>query len=133
MRQHGDEESQLMGVEQLKERIICAQNEEQLRVFNLDDFIPALLDILNIDYNGDLLFSTIVCLNNMMSNMPQSLSFIVKYDGVKKICNKLQNIEYVDVAEAAITSLNRLSSENPELVLECGGIVKKKNSFFLSF
>eukprot|EP01091_Cochliopodium_minus_P006638 TRINITY_DN1664_c0_g5_i1.p1 TRINITY_DN1664_c0_g5~~TRINITY_DN1664_c0_g5_i1.p1 ORF type:complete len:1844 (+),score=682.30 TRINITY_DN1664_c0_g5_i1:44-5533(+) len=122
IRAHGDEESQLMGVEQLKERILCAQSEEHLRIFNLDEFIPSLLDLLDLDYNGNILFATIVCLNYMMSNIPASISFIVKYDGVKKIVAKFQNIEYVDVAESAITTLHKISSENPELVLESGGI-----------
>lgn len=125
--------SQLMAVENLKERILCAQSEDQLRVFNLDEFVPALLDLLDFDYNGEVLLATVICLNYLMSNLPQSISFIVKHGGIKKFCVKLQSIEYAEVAEAAITSLHKLSIEHPEQVLEAGGIVcctKKKLLIF---
>jgi len=62
--------------------------------------------------------SALTCLNYILDLNVRLTSSIVKCGGVKKIVNMTQNIEYIDCAENAIKAIEKMSYENPYLILE---------------
>jgi len=54
--------------------------------------------------------------------MPQSSRVLVNSGGVEVLCQKMQNIEYIDVAEAAIRALEKISFDYGLSILEAGGM-----------
>jgi hypothetical protein len=65
-----------------------------------------------------ILVSALTCLNYILDLNARLTSSILKSGGVKKIVNMTQNIEYIDCAENAIKAIEKMSYENPYLILE---------------
>lgn len=47
---------------------------------------------------------------------------IVKHHGVAVLCEKMQNFEFIDIAENAIKTLEKISHNNSYSILHAGGL-----------
>ena len=66
----------------------------------------------------EISISSMQCINHLLDINPRYSSTIVKYKGIKKIVNLTQNIEFIDLAENSIKCIEKLSQENPYVLLE---------------
>ena len=55
---------------------------------------------------------------HILDLIPQSAGILIINEGIPVLCQKLQNFEYVDVAENAIRALEKISTENGSALLE---------------
>ena len=62
--------------------------------------------------------SSLTCLNYILDLNVRLTSSIVKHGGVKIIVGITQNIDYIDCAENAIKAIEKMSNENPYIILE---------------
>lgn len=62
------------------------------------------------------------CLHMLMDIAPQSARIVANGDGIKVLCQQLQQIEYIDLAERIVLVLQQLASETPGRLLEQGGL-----------
>ena len=74
----------------------------------LDKF-PLITEISLISLN---------CLNYLLDINPHSTNSIVKYNGVEKIISMTQNVESIEGVENAIKCIEKMSYENPYILIE---------------
>lgn len=63
-----------------------------------------------------------MCLINIMDIFPSAVNTIINHQGVTALSQKIQNLEYIDLAEKAIKALERISSESAISVLSNANI-----------
>lgn len=57
-----------------------------------------------------------------MEIAPHLSEVIVKNGGVNVLCEKMQNFEFIDIAENAIKTLEKISHNNSYAILHAGGL-----------
>lgn len=80
--------------------------------------IKHLILLLDKFYLPDISMNSIICLNVFLDINPMFTTTIVKNGGVPKLVLMTQNIEYIDIAENAIKAIEKMSTENPHVLLE---------------
>ena len=74
-----------------------------------------------------------MCVVHMLDINPYSANFFANRNGIEIICQKMQSIEYIDVAENAIKAIEKLSLEHGTTVIKFHGfpILINMANFFL--
>ncbi|GAA6053157.1 hypothetical protein JCM3770_002881 [Rhodotorula araucariae] len=62
------------------------------------------------------------CLANLMEALPGSAHSIVYSGAVPVLCQKLQDIQYIDLAEQTLSTLEKISEEVPHAIVREGGL-----------
>ncbi|KAJ1953542.1 Ubiquitin fusion degradation protein 4, partial [Dispira parvispora] len=62
------------------------------------------------------------CIFNLIEVTPAALPVLVSHGVVKALCAKLMDIEYIDLAEQALSTLEKVASEFPAAVVREGGL-----------
>lgn len=62
------------------------------------------------------------CLANMMEALPGSAHSVVYAGGVPVLCSKLLEIQYIDLAEQTLSTLEKVSEEMPSAIVREGGL-----------
>lgn len=114
-----DEFRQESGLRKLCETLLMG-NEETLGGFRPDQFVPVLHDLLQCDYRPQVALLACDALCNMLEAMPQSSPVVAQC--ASSLCAKLLSIEYIDLAERALTTLSKLSVEQGKAILQAGGL-----------
>ena len=65
---------------------------------------------------------SVVSITHILDIMPAAGKILVNSGGVEVLCQKMQNFEYIDVAESAIKALEKVSYENGLSILNAGGM-----------
>eukprot|EP00050_Salpingoeca_kvevrii_P009459 m.3111 g.3111 ORF g.3111 m.3111 type:complete len:1732 (-) comp2265_c0_seq1:248-5443(-) len=99
-------------------QMLLMGNEETLGGFRVDAFVPALHELLNVE-NAQTALMACRALCNMLEAIPQSASSVVAC--APSLCAKLLCIEYIDLAEQSLTTLEKLSQTQGAAVLKAGG------------
>jgi E3 ubiquitin-protein ligase TRIP12 len=76
--------------------------EENMSGFSVDSFAPALVELLNMEHNPDMMLLACRALSYIMEALPTVSSALVGHQAVPALCQKLLNIEYIDLAEQAL-------------------------------
>ena len=63
-----------------------------------------------------------VSITHILDIMPAASKLLVNSGGVEVLCQKMQNFEYIDVAESSIKALEKVSGEFGLAVLNAGGM-----------
>ena len=63
-----------------------------------------------------------ISLTQIMDILPNCCNTVVNCGGVKILVERIQHIEYIDVAEQAIKGLEKISTENPHSIVIAGGL-----------
>jgi len=79
--------------------------EETLGGFAVDQFIPPLIQLLNMDYNPEMMLLACRAIANMTEALPNSVHIIIASGAIPVICSKLMSIEYIDLAEQGLKFL----------------------------
>ena len=123
---------QMIALQDLAELLSVSTEDSLAGHFQPDLFVTELVKILRGDSGPDG-FSTMTdssemmllacrCLSNMIEALPSAVGIIV-YNGVVPILvSKLLEIQYIDLAEQALTALQRISVEYPNAVIRAGGL-----------
>ncbi|GAA5981258.1 hypothetical protein JCM11641_005626 [Rhodosporidiobolus odoratus] len=62
------------------------------------------------------------CLENMMEALPGSAHSVVYAGAVPVLCDKLKDIQYIDLAEQTLSTLEKISEEVPSTIVREGGL-----------
>ncbi|CAL1152435.1 unnamed protein product [Cladocopium goreaui] len=62
------------------------------------------------------------CLYNVVDILPPTARIIVGHGGLSVLCANLLNIEYIDVAELTVSTIELISEDQPVQVLKAGGL-----------
>jgi E3 ubiquitin-protein ligase TRIP12 len=71
------------------------------------------------------------CLANLMEAMPHAAHTVVAHGAVKVLCSKLTEIQYIELAEQALSTLKNISKETGSAIVRDGGLGAMLN--FLDF
>ncbi|CAL1542098.1 unnamed protein product [Lymnaea stagnalis] len=115
----GDEAQQLSAVMEMCQ-ILVMGNEDSLVGFPIKQVVPALIQLLQMEHNFEMMIHASRALTYMMEALPRSSASVV--EGVAVFLEKLQVINCIDVAEQSLSALETLSKRHGKAILQAGGI-----------
>ncbi|KAI1416613.1 HECT-domain-containing protein [Hypoxylon sp. FL1857] len=127
LRQKEDPTIQLVALQELAE-ILLVSNEDNLSGhFSPDAFVKELVTLmqpneLTGEENSEIMLLACRCLANLMEALPASAANVVYGGAVPILCQKLLEIHYIDLAEQALSTLEKISVEYPTSIVREGGL-----------
>ncbi|KAM4589448.1 E3 ubiquitin-protein ligase TRIP12 isoform 2-T6 [Fundulus diaphanus] len=115
----GDESQQLQAAIEMCQLLVMG-NEETLGGFPVKSVVPALITLLQMEHNFEIMNHASRALTYMMEALPRSSAVVV--DAIPVFLEKLQVIQFIDVAEQALTALEMLSRRHSKAILQAGGL-----------
>lgn len=115
----GDEGQQLQAVIEMCQMLVMG-NEDTLAGFPVKQVVPALITLLGMEHNFDMMNHACRALTYMMEALPRSSAVVV--DAVPVFLEKLQVIQCMDVAEQSLTALEMLSRRHSKSILQARGV-----------
>lgn len=115
----GDEGQQLQAVIEMCQMLVMG-NEDTLAGFPVKQVVPALIALLTMDHNFDIMNHACRALTYMMEALPRSSAAVV--EAVPVFLEKLQVIQCMDVAEQSLTALEMLSRRHSKSILQHRGV-----------
>lgn len=117
--QSSEEGQQLQSVIEMCQFLVMG-NEESLVGFPVKQVVPALVNLLSMEHNFDIMNHGCRALTYLMEALPRSTAVVV--EAVPVFIEKLQVIQCMDVAEQALTALAMLSRRHGKAILQAGGM-----------
>ncbi|XP_070537941.1 E3 ubiquitin-protein ligase TRIP12-like isoform X2 [Ptychodera flava] len=117
--QSSDESQQLQAAIEMCQLLVMG-NEETLGGFPVKQAVPALITLLQMEDNFDMMNHACRALTYMMEALPRSSAVVV--EAVPVFLEKLQVIQCMDVAEQSLTALEMLSRRHSKSILQAGGV-----------
>ncbi|KAH9907416.1 hypothetical protein F4778DRAFT_721830 [Xylariomycetidae sp. FL2044] len=127
LRQKGDPSIQLIALQELSE-ILLVSNEDNLSGhFSPDAFVKELVVLMQPnEFTGEespeVMLLACRCLANLMEALPASAANVVYGGAVPVLCQKLLEISFIDLAEQALSTLEKISVEYPSSIVREGGL-----------
>jgi E3 ubiquitin-protein ligase TRIP12 len=127
LRQKDDPTMQLIALQELSE-ILLVSNEDNLSGhFSPDAFVKELVSLmqpneLTGEENPEIMLLACRCLANLMEALPASTANVVYGSAVPILCQKLLEISFIDLAEQALSTLEKISLEYPGSIVREGGL-----------
>ena len=92
--------------------------------FNVEQFVPALVGLLHLEHNGEMMLLAARALTHLLDVLPSSGSVAARHGAAPALCAKLLAIEYMDLAEQALEALEKLSAtrHGPAAIVRSGGL-----------
>lgn len=115
------QEEQITGLTELCD-YISISSEDTMISFPVEQVVPSLVEFLDTSSRPDVMLLAARAITLLADLCPASTSSIVRCGGLKALCDKLMNIEYIDVAEQSIQALEKLSHENAKALLREGAL-----------
>ena len=113
---------QLIALQELSE-ILLVSNEDNLSgQFSPDALVKELVALMNKEESPEIMLLSCRCLANLMEALPASVSNVVYGGAVPVLCQKLLEISFIDLAEQALSTLEKISAEYPESIVRQGGL-----------
>ncbi|KAK4005152.1 hypothetical protein OUZ56_006875 [Daphnia magna] len=116
---NADESQQLQAAIEMCQLLVMG-NEDTLAGFPVRQAVPALIHLLHMEHNFDMMNHACRALTYMMEALPRSSAVVV--DAVPAFLEKLQVIQCMDVAEQSLTALEMLSRRHAKSILQARGV-----------
>ncbi|XP_026839981.1 E3 ubiquitin-protein ligase TRIP12 isoform X1 [Drosophila persimilis] len=117
--QSHDESQQLQAAIEMCQMLVMG-NEDTLAGFPIKQVVPALINLLRMEHNFDIMNNACRALAYMLEALPRSSGTVV--EAVPVFLEKLQVIQCMDVAEQSLTALEILSRRHNKAILQANGI-----------
>ncbi|CAG7833938.1 unnamed protein product [Allacma fusca] len=115
----GDEGQQLQAAIEMCQLLVMG-NEDTLAGFPVKQTVPALIALLSMEHNFDMMNHACRALTYMMEALPRSTPVVV--EAIPVFLEKLQVIQCMDVAEQSLTALEMLSRRHAKAILQARGV-----------
>lgn len=115
----GDEGQQLQAVMEMCQLLVMG-NEDTLAGFPVKQAVPALVSLLQMEHNFDIMNHAVRALTYMLESLPRSSVVVV--EAIPVFLEKLQVIQCMDVAEQSLTALEMLSRRHSKNILHARGV-----------
>lgn len=96
-----DPSLQLTGLTELCE-VLSFCTEDSLSTVMADTLARVLVKLANHESNADIMLLAIRAITYLSDVYPRSVAFLVKHETLPALCQRLQAIEYLDVAEQVL-------------------------------
>lgn len=120
---------QMLSLQELSEAFAMSTEDMLVGLFSTDSYIAAFSEILsgrNYDFGEvsiQLMLSCTTCVSNMMEALPLCMAKIAYSPIVRILCERMFDMQYIDIAEQALGVLERLSKDFGICILEHRGML----------
>ncbi|KAK3333376.1 hypothetical protein B0T19DRAFT_124257 [Cercophora scortea] len=127
LRQKDDPTIQLIGLQELSELLLVSNEDNLSGHFSPDSFVKELVALMQPnettgEENPEIMLLACRCLANLMEALPASTANVVYGGAVPVLCQKLLEISFIDLAEQALSTLEKISFEYPTSIVREGGL-----------
>lgn len=122
-----DSTVQMVALSELSEILLVSNEDNLAGHFSPDPYVKELIKLMQPnDFTGEenpeMMLLACRCIANLMEALPTSTSSIVYGGAVPVLCQKLLEIHYIDLAEQALITLEKISVEFPSSIVREGGL-----------
>ncbi|KEQ74354.1 hypothetical protein M436DRAFT_44047 [Aureobasidium namibiae CBS 147.97] len=127
LRAKEDPSVQMVALTELSEILLVSNEDNLAGHFSPDQFVKELVELMQPnDFTGEenpeMMLLACRCIANLMEALPQATASVVYGGAVPVLCQKLLEIHYIDVAEQALSTLEKISIEFPASIVREGGL-----------
>lgn len=125
LKDHSDPSAVMMGLQELAENLLVSTEDLLIGFFPSDQTAQELMSIMRdpiFEDSPEILLLACRDLYNLMEALPSSVSHVVNAGAIPVLCQKLLEINYIDLAEQALSTLERISEDYPSDVVSEGGL-----------
>ncbi|KAG9228679.1 hypothetical protein BJ875DRAFT_489629 [Amylocarpus encephaloides] len=127
LKQKEDPSMQLIALQELSEILLVSTEDNLSGHFSPDAFVKELVVLMQPsdfeeDGNPEMMLLACRCLANLMEALPASTANVVYGGAVPVLCQKLLEIHFIDLAEQALSTLEKISVEYPASIVREGGL-----------
>ncbi len=122
-----DSSMQLIALQDLSEILLVSNEENLIGSFSPDPYVRELVSLMQPnettgEENPEVMLLACRCLANLMEALPASVANVVYGGAVPVLCQKLLEISFIDLAEQALSTLEKISVEYPLSIVREGGL-----------
>ncbi|KAK4634501.1 putative ubiquitin fusion degradation protein [Fulvia fulva] len=127
LRAKDDPSMQLIALQDLSELLLVSNEDNLAGHFAPDQYVKELVTLMQPnDFTGEenpeVMLLACRCIANMMEALPAATASVVYGRAVPILCQKLLEIHYIDLAEQALSTLEKISVEFPSSIVREGGL-----------
>lgn len=127
LRMKEDPSVQLIALQELSEMLLVSNEDNLAGHFAPDQYVKELVILMQPneftgEENPEVMLLACRCIANMMEALPASTASVVYGGAVPILCQKLLEIHYIDLAEQALSTLEKISVEFPSSIVREGGL-----------
>ncbi|KAI9809580.1 MAG: hypothetical protein M1825_000012 [Sarcosagium campestre] len=126
LKQREDPSIQLIALGELSQLLLVSNEDNLSGHFAPDQFVKELVRLMQPndfgEDNQEMMLIACRCIYNMMEALPAATANVVYGGAVPVLCQKLLEIQYIDLAEQAISTLEKISNEFPSAIVREGGL-----------
>lgn len=122
-----DMSMQLIALQELSEVLLISTEDNLAGHFSPDAYVKELIKLMQPneftrEENPEMMLLACRCLANMMEALPASTANVVYGGAVPVLCSKLLEINFIDLAEQCLSTLEKISVEFPAVIVREGGL-----------
>ncbi|KAI9759261.1 MAG: Ubiquitin fusion degradation protein 4 [Chaenotheca gracillima] len=126
LRQKDDPSIQLIALQELSEILLVSTEDNLSGHFSSDQFVKELVILMQPseagEENPEMMLLACRCIANLMEALPASTGNVVYGGAVPILCAKLLEIHFIDLAEQALSTLEKISVEFGAPIIRAGGL-----------
>ncbi|KAK0878618.1 Ubiquitin fusion degradation protein 4 [Friedmanniomyces endolithicus] len=127
LRMKEDPSIQLIALQDLSELLLVSNEDNLAGHFAPDQYVKELVALMQPneftgEENPEIMLLACRCIANMMEALPASTASVVYGGAVPILCQKLLEIHFIDLAEQALSTLEKISVEFPSSIVREGGL-----------
>ena len=122
-----DMSMQLIALQELSEVLLISTEDNLAGHFSPDAYVKELVKLMHPneftgEENPEMMLLACRCLANLMEALPAATANVVYGGAVPVLCSKLLEINFIDLAEQCLSTLEKISVEFPAAIVREGGL-----------
>lgn len=126
LRCKADPTVQMIALTELSEILLVSNEDNLAGHFSPDQYVKELVILMQPsdfgEENPEMMLLACRCIANLMEALPAATASVVYGGAVPVLCQKLLEIHYIDVAEQALSTLEKISVDFPSSIVREGGL-----------
>lgn len=127
LRQIDNPTMQMIALEELSNLLLVSNEDNLSGQFSPDPYVKELVALMQPnpitgEENPEIMLLACRCIANLMEALRGSVANVVYGGAVPVLCQKLLDIQYIDVAEQALSTLSKISIDFPGAIVREGGL-----------
>lgn len=127
LRTKEDSSVQLVALSELSDLLLVSNEDNLAGHFAPEQYVKELVTLMQPneitgEENPEMMLMACRCIANMMEALPAATASVVYGGAVPILCQKLLEIHYIDLAEQALSTLEKISVEFPSSIVREGGL-----------
>ncbi|KAL1966277.1 hypothetical protein VTN77DRAFT_4630 [Rasamsonia byssochlamydoides] len=126
LRMKEDPSMQLIALQELSDLLLVSNEDNLSGQFSPDPYVKELVTLMQPSETGEenpeIMLLACRCLANLMEALRGSVANVVYGGAVPVLCQKLLDIQFIDLAEQALSTLAKISVDFPASIVREGGL-----------